>query len=154
MTHKELVKRAALWLKNNQNCSVVICERATRCSETPDALGFLNGSSSILIEAKSSRSDFLADKNKYFRKMPEYGVGDERYFFVSDGVILDTDDVGEWGIVQCTGKQCRVKKKSGKFESHKRNEISMLTSMIRRLEISGAVFVRHEYKETESNDRD
>lgn len=147
MTHKDLVKRAGLWLRNNQKCSVVICERATRVSETPDAIGFVNGSTSILIECKASRADFLADKGKFFRQLPEHGVGDHRYYFAPKGII-QKEEIGTWGLIEVSDYQCKKVKESEFIAANKRYEVAMLTSMIRRVELAGAVFIRHEEIET------
>lgn len=144
LTHKQLVNKAALWLRNNQNCSVVICERATRVSETPDCLGFAQGSISILIEAKTSRSDFLADKNKWVRKSDDRGVGDKRFYFCPPGVVTAADDLNGWGLIELVGNRCYVQQPAEFKPANKANEVAMLVSMVRRLEIAGAVFVRHE----------
>jgi hypothetical protein len=37
VAHKELVKRAVLWLRNKKNCSVVMAELRTQNTETPEA---------------------------------------------------------------------------------------------------------------------
>lgn len=62
MTHGELVKRAARWLKKTVGCGVVFVEHAAG-REFPDALGYRN-TASYLVECKVSRSDFLADLKK------------------------------------------------------------------------------------------
>lgn len=77
MTHKQLVRRMSNWLRNSKGYSVVIAELATRNSETPDVLGFHAGAS-MMIECKVSRSDFLADREKRFRRCEELGMGDQR----------------------------------------------------------------------------
>jgi hypothetical protein len=143
-THKELVRRAAIWLQNNQKCSVVICDRKTRITETPDAIGFKNGSTSILIECKATRSDFLGDSKKYFRANEEHGVGDYRYYMAPPGIILPSDEIPGWGVLECRPHHCKVIREPVFKESNKRNEVAILTSMVRRLELAGAVFVRHE----------
>jgi hypothetical protein len=144
ISHKELIRRAALWLQNNQDCSVVICDRKTRVTETPDAIGFKHGCTSILVECKTTRSDFLADGKKYFRSREEYGVGDYRYFMTPPGLVKPTDEIDGWGVIECHPRQCRIIREPTFKTANKRNEVAMLTSMVRRLELAGAVFVRHE----------
>jgi hypothetical protein len=39
-THAQLVQRAALWLRNNERCRVVLTEQTTGSGEIPDALGW------------------------------------------------------------------------------------------------------------------
>ena len=68
ITHKALVRRLAKWLKYTKRMTVVMSELSTRNSETPDVMGWIGNAHSILIECKASRQDFLADKNKWFRK--------------------------------------------------------------------------------------
>lgn len=142
MTHKELVRRAALWLRNNQRCSVVLVERSTRVSETPDSLGFVNGSLSILVECKASRSDFLADKAKFFRRFEDMGVGDKRYFLAPPGVVREHDDLNGWGLLICSAHQVQEAKPPAIKRGNKHNEVAMLVSAMRRLEIAATVFVR------------
>ena len=72
--HTELVQRAFTYLQCSMGCSVVFKERSTSVSECPDAIGF-KGGFSYLIECKSSRADFLADKKKHFRKNTSEGMG-------------------------------------------------------------------------------
>lgn len=66
MTHSELVKIAARWLKKTQRCGVVFREHYV-FNEIPDALGY-RGAYSICVECKVSRSDFLRDLKKWSRR--------------------------------------------------------------------------------------
>lgn len=149
MTHKELVQSTAKWLKNTYRsmlkCSIVIAELSTANSETPDVIGFRHGQS-ILIECKVSRSDFLADKKKHFRQAPEQGMGDERYFIAPKDKIKPHELPEHWGLFEIySSGQIREKVKADRFkEVNKHAEVRMLQSVIRRLEISTAVFVQTE----------
>lgn len=60
MTHSTLVSRAKKWLQ--QKHSIVVTEMGTS-GEEPDAIGFRMGFST-LIECKTSRSDYYADRRK------------------------------------------------------------------------------------------
>ena len=146
MNHKELVKRAQAWLTNNQRCTVVLAELATTYNtETPDAIGFhSSGGASILIECKASRADFLADKNKIFRREEERGMGDRRYFLIPANLIKPEEVPDSWGLLEMHDKQVREKKEALFTTANKNAEIVMLVSALRRLELSTAVFVRHE----------
>lgn len=154
MAHKELVNKAAKWLRTtNRNihfrCSIVIAELVTANSEVPDVLGFRYGSS-VLIECKASRADFLSDKKKYFRREPENGMGDVRYFFAPKGLISEEELPEGWGLLECSSmsSSVRLKKESEGFKNaDKHAEVIMLASVIRRLEISTAVFVQREEEE-------
>ena len=145
MTHKQLVNRAHQWIQNrNSGCTVAMKELKTWNSETPDVIGFWTDGRSMLIECKTSRSDFLADRHKHFRKYSEMGMGNERYFLAEEGIITIDDLPGGWGLLKITDKQIREVKKSEHFESNKNAELTMIISVLRRLEIAATVFVRQE----------
>jgi hypothetical protein len=145
LTHKELVKKAQAWLTNNRRCTIVLTELATRNNETPDAIGFFaSGGASILIECKASRADFLADKNKVFRREAERGMGDHRYFLIPAKLVNPDELPDSWGLLELYDKQVRTAKESTYTAANKSAEVVMLVSVLRRLELSTAVFVRHE----------
>lgn len=107
MTHDDLVVRAAKWLTNIKRCSPVYTEQMT-LSESPDAIGW-TWQGSILVECKTSISDFLADKRKPCRVDGYLGVGRERFYMIAPG-LLKTDKFLEifdstyewhrgWGVV-------------------------------------------------------
>lgn len=151
MTHKGLVNAAADWLKNSKHCTVVIKELKTWNTETPDVIGFWAGGRSIMIECKTSRNDFLADKQKMFRKYSEMGMGDERYFFAEKGIIEEVDLPQGWGLLKViqnpiheTKRQVRMIKESNLHTANKNAELTMIISVLRRLEIAATVFVRQE----------
>lgn len=144
MTHKQAVQRMALWLRNTKRCGVVMAELTTMVSETPDVIGFHGHGNSILIECKVSRSDFLSDKQKVFRKIAEAGMGDLRYYAAPPGIITVDDIPISWGLIEIGDRCCFVAQEPQQQKSDKRNEVKMLMSSIRRLEISTAVFVRSE----------
>ena len=145
MDHKELVKRAVGWLKNNQRCTIVINELSSLyVSERPDALGF-KGGMSILVECKCSRADFHRDSKKEFRKELQYGMGNIRYYMAPVRMIGVHELPPMWGLLEVYESQIRIKHKAEFFdETNKTGEVALLTSIIRRLEISTAVFVRYE----------
>lgn len=130
MTHSELVESAAKWLK--KKCSVVLTEIVTT-GETPDAIGW-QGTHSILIECKVSYSDFVADRKKYFRRYPEIGVGNHRYFLATLGLLSVDELPSKWGLLEITEFRIQVTKKSEHFyETGSRHEIGLLLSTLRRV---------------------
>tara|TARA_Y100000780_G_scaffold231711_1_gene258508 strand:+ start:256 stop:741 length:486 start_codon:yes stop_codon:yes gene_type:complete len=145
--HDHLCERAEKWLKN-QNCGVVFNESfqaVTSSGEQPDALGFRSGCS-ILIECKASRSDFLSDKKKRFRKDPAQGVGDWRFYMCPPGVINIEDLPEGWGLLWVHPK--KVEKVHGippntlwesdkPFTGNKDNELRLMYSALRRVKIRG-----------------
>lgn len=143
ITHKEAVKRMSLWLRNSHGCSVVFAELVASIEEHPDVIGWKHGLST-LVECKVSRADFLADKNKRFRKIEDMGMGDIRYFAAPPGVLLAEDMPDGWGLLEIRDRQVRKIKDAEVKPANKAHEVIMLASAIRRLEISTAVFVRQE----------
>jgi len=106
MTHDELSKISLKWLKRSQSqnghgCIVAANElRSGWDGEIPDAIGFrLHGNHvfSVVVEAKTSRSDFLADKAKNHRK--EGGMGNFRYFICPEGLIKQNELPQGWGLL-------------------------------------------------------
>lgn len=114
VTHRDLVQRAAAWIVNRMNCRFVLCETMAGNGESPDAIGWKYGDQSHLVEVKVSRSDFLADRNKPFRKDPSRGVGMYRWFMVPSGMVAVEDLVAfeGWGLLEVTGKTVRILKRA------------------------------------------
>ncbi len=67
-------------------------------TETPDVIGF-NHQHTVLIEVKTLRSDFLADKKKIFRLYPEQGMGSFRLYLCPAGIINPDDVPDKWGLL-------------------------------------------------------
>ena len=147
-THADLVIRAERWLRA-VGCGVTFREfvAATSSGEIPAAIGWRNGTS-ILVECKVSRADFLADKNKRFRRQPEYGVGDWRIFLAPPDVIDVSDLPTGWGLLEVRGR--KIVRVAGvptgntdwswgkaPFDGHKRNEAALMLSALRRLSLRG-----------------
>ncbi len=85
-SHSELVERGHEYLMKTIGCSFAFKELKTLSIEIPDIIGFMIGRpSTFLIECKTSRSDFLADMKKSFRRFPEMGVGDTDLSCVNRG---------------------------------------------------------------------
>ena len=58
----------------------------------------------FLLEAKASRSDYLKDKNKLFRQMPELGMGDWRFYIAPRGLICKDELPVNWGLIEVNEK--------------------------------------------------
>jgi hypothetical protein len=146
ITHAELVELGRDWLiKSYSNmaphghygCSVVITELSTATwgGEIPDVLGFCPHKS-ILIECKTSRSDFSADKGKPFREYPEMGIGSQRWYMAPLGVIQQDKIPEKWGLLEVTEERyVLVTKKAELQERNFDSEIIILLSLMRRLKI-------------------
>ena len=131
VTHDFLVKYASRWLAGQ--CPIVVTEIATS-GEEPDVLGWKENHS-ILLEIKASVSDYKADFDKPFRRHPERGIGERRYFFTPKGLLNpDTLPTG-WGLLELQEKRKVVKVRSSTYfgQSNARHEIGILVSTLRRI---------------------
>lgn len=152
MTHDDLVQRAARWLRNSAiipafrvgltrkvQCGVVLTEYTSSISESPDAIGWFDcGRLSILIECKVSRSDFLADRNKYFRdeRHAKFGIGAYRYYFTSPGIVKSNLELPPaWGLLETIGRKVFLRNLAEQQERDPIREMALLWSECRKIQI-------------------
>lgn len=133
MTHAQLVDMARRWLLGTGRCCVVLTELVSG-RETADAIGW-RGALSKLVECKASRSDFLADKKKYFRFNPQHGMGLYRYYLAADDVIHADEVPADWGLLRPHRGHARLVVDAGHQEYNAHGEIALLLSTLRRLHI-------------------
>lgn len=139
MTHSQIVDKAAKWLKNHKgnihtpNCPLVVKELDTlnHSGEIPDVIGWCY-CLSVLIEVKTSYSDFLHDKNKRHKKY-SIGMGQQRYFCCPFGMIKTEELPDKWGLltINQSGK-IELVKGAEMQEADLNCERTMLLSIIRR----------------------
>lgn len=103
MTHRELVEIAGRWLRNTRHCGVVLLERGVK--EIPDAIGWVDGHA-VVVEVKTSRSDFNRDAQKCHRR-GGYSMGGERWFLAPTGILDAADVSGGEGLLEWNGRQVR-----------------------------------------------
>lgn len=115
MNHQELVHRATKWLRSRK-CNVVLAEpTAVSGLEIPDAIGWspsgATTNTSVLVECKVSRSDFLQDRKKGTRtSASDKQLGNERWFMTTRR-LLDPEEIPEgWGLVEVTEQKAFVVK--------------------------------------------
>jgi len=147
--HHSLCQEAAKWLLQASvplgrrlgehtsttyaRCDVALVELRSAAAEQPDVLAW-SGGVSILIEVKTSRSDFAADAKKHFRQHPEFGMGRYRYYLAPSGVLAVNDMPDKWGLLEWDGKRIRVVSTAEFQEQHAvYYEVRMLQSALRRL---------------------
>lgn len=141
MNHSELVSRAVKWLRNSLHCRVVLSELVayTRSGETPDAIGWVHNKA-ILVECKTSRADFYAERKKRARNkhMPALGVW--RFYLTIPSIIKPEQLIDGWGLYELHGQ--RVIYKGGRkycnagkppFVSDRDSEVAMLVSAMGRI---------------------
>jgi len=137
MTHAQLVARAVRWLRSYR-CGLVLSEQACVSGEMPDAIGWKQACHSVLVECKVSRGDFLADRDKPFRKKPEKGVGSERFYLTPPGLVGVEDLPMGWGLLEYRRGQIGMAHASAKnlrTAAGFRYEMNLLLASLRRVEV-------------------
>lgn len=101
LSHRQLCETGARWLRGRGRCAIVLTEFACQLTEQPDVLGLRNaGRDSLLIEAKASRADFLADKRKPHRgDRAHEALGSYRWYLCEPDVIRVEDLPERWGLL-------------------------------------------------------
>ncbi len=155
MTHDELVIRAEKWLRGTKHCGVVLAER--RCGgahEIPDAIGWAKSFWSILVECKTTRSDFFRDRDKMSRRLAlankadvehgrepfggDFGMGQRRYYMTPEGLVRPDELPPGWGLVEAGTRCCKVVVESPEkgFDHWRcRYELALLYSAMRRVQL-------------------
>ncbi len=170
MTHDDLTAIALKWLKRPESgkgpgCQLAMAEvgglfGGERC----DAYGYRWGweGGSVVVEAKVSRSDFLADAKKPHRNGEVLGMGDYRYYICPEGLISIDDLPNGWGLLW-VNKRGHVKLMAGhvcvvlasghgasrelmklwRHEANRELELGMMAHLLERLGDPEALNVRH-----------
>lgn len=106
LDHAALIRLGAAWLRgrSRRRCTVVLADfRSVSTTEQPDVIGWTVGGWSVLIEAKTSRSDFKRDANKCHRRSGRAGMGQERYYLAPAGLLTVADLPDGWGFLEAPG---------------------------------------------------
>ena len=139
MTHAHLVRLAEQWLRRRYRCGIVLSEQSAASGETPDVIAWKGKCRSVLVECKISRTDFLADREKPFRKDPAQGMGCERFYLAPQGLIAASELPPHWGLLEVKGREVRMTVKPGRRSQ--RTEIGLMWEMnlilasLRRVEV-------------------
>lgn len=103
--HEKQNIQAMKWLKKQGFGVVASNIRVSKTREIIDVIGFRSGCS-IVIESKVSRSDFLADKKKPFRKKGAKALGLYRFYICPVGLIKPEEVIPNgWGLLYSDGKR-------------------------------------------------
>lgn len=136
MTHDELVRFAAIYLRKVKKLPVVLEDvRSMMTREQPDVIGWTNDGRSTLIEVKVSIEDFRRDADKWFRRRPEEGMGWLRYYAFPEGLTGEVKIPPGWGVIICNAKgKCRITKTAQAFpEYNRRDECALLVQGVRKV---------------------
>lgn len=142
--HRELCVLAGKWLNNNRDntaptCKYVAIELVFDGDELPDVFGW-NYWTSVLIEVKVSRSDFLADFKKDFRINPEKGLGEHRYYCCQKGLIAPEELPEKWGLLYEDNGKIIMVREAERQGSNIHGERAIYSSILRREGIKGKLF--------------
>lgn len=97
--HKLVADKATRFLMRGHNCALGAIEFTGGWhSEHVDGFCIRHGFF-FVVESKVSRADFLADAKKSFRKNPEEGVGNYRYYACPEGLIKPEELPPKWGLI-------------------------------------------------------
>lgn len=136
-THADLVHAAHWWVRHTLRCSVALAECGASMFEIPDVIGWGASGFSVVVECKASRADFLADRKKFFRRMPDLGMGAYRWFFTPRGLIEPSELPERWGLAELRGTRVfKVRKPESFVERAVHNEMQLLVSALSRVDRS------------------
>lgn len=117
MTHGELVAKAGSWLLNKKRCVLILEEPSPwAVREFPDAIGWTVQGYSILVECKTSRSDFARDKHKSSKGSGRETMGRERWYLTPQGVLTPADMPPGVGLMVVVGRSLVIARKAAKEE--------------------------------------
>ena len=151
MTHTELCDLGAKWLKSNglvkwQKPKYIVVEIESIGIPQPDIYGFGNCRTQQ-IEVKVSRSDFLADKKKYHMQFPDKNVGQYRSYLCPENMIKESDLPEKWGLLWIDGnKRISAIRHPELQDSCLNSEITIISSILRRIEIKSQIFKFKKHK--------
>jgi hypothetical protein len=113
LRHEDLCELAVKWLQRAPGRQGAACQVAfseAKCKwdgEIPDAIGFrttLDDEASVVVEAKVSRADFLADRAKPHRADSRLGMGVYRYFIAPADLIGVAELPPLWGLIEVSDR--------------------------------------------------
>jgi hypothetical protein len=149
ISHRELCLIGSKYMKNHgimkwQKPTYVVCE-LERVGESPDIFGF-GLACTQLIEVKVSRSDFLADKKKYWRQNQTKGLGQLRAYLCPKGIINANELPEKWGLFYYENGKIEIIKEPEIQTCDSMQEMNLAASIIRREGINPKIFSYKKYK--------
>src|SRR5260370_41767295 len=139
MTHAQLVRLGEHWLRTRYRCGIVLSEQSCASGETPDVIAWKSKCRSVVVECKITRADFLADREKPFRKNPELAMGCERFYLVPRGLLKAEELPRHWGLLECKGREIRITVKPCRQTQRSQTglmwEMNLLLASLRLIEV-------------------
>lgn len=135
MNHRDLCKIGADFLLKSKDYRLrsqyVLLDFVPIFGESPDVFGLQGTNSTILLEIKMSRSDFLRDKKKK-HKFFSSGIGQTRYYLCPENIIKPEELPKGFGLLYFSDT-IKVIKFSDIFMRDMVHEHRIMYSVIRRL---------------------
>ena len=117
----------------------MLSEQSCASGETPDVIGWKGKCRSVLVECKIARADFLADREKPFRRSPELGMGCERFYLTPAGLIGAGELPARWGLLEAKGRDVRMVARPSRVSQRGPTglmlEMNLLLASLRRVEV-------------------
>ena len=130
---------AVTWLRRRYKCGIILSEQFCASGEVPDVIAWKGFCTSVLVECKVSRADFLSDAAKPFREKPEEGMGSQRLYMAPAGIIGAKELPKHWGLLELQGRDVRVVAKPGRIDLRSEvglmKEMNLLLASLRRVEV-------------------
>jgi len=141
VTHNLLVDLGRKWLMS-RGCVVVVTEPRSgwknTTNEEPDVIGWEADGTCWVLEAKTSRSDFHADRKKEWRDTG-VGLGNRRCYVCPEGLLRAEELPFGWGLIELPVsndyRNPRLKQRhhGQAFEHNERESLISLVSACRRI---------------------
>ena len=129
-------------------CNIVAIEIVTASVENPDVWG-LSGGNTVVIEVKTSRSDFLHDKKKLCRQNKNWSCGNYKYYLVPKGLISKDEVPDNWGLLEWNEGKIELIKRPEFIESSGYGDLSILSSIARREGVKNKIYNYRKINEEE-----
>lgn len=134
--HYDLCCKAAQWLKKTQEplegaWKYIAVDLNVIAAECPDVWAF-NGALTCLIEVKTTKADFLADRKKIWRKDLTRQAGNFRYYLTPKGMLNLEDLSHGWGLLEWDGMEIVKKVPSARFPTIGQSDLIILNSLLVR----------------------
>lgn len=138
--HYQLCCEGAKWLRRRQNVEkyegkwkYVAVEVCVVGCENPDIWAF-NGWSTIVVEVKTSRADFLNDKKKFWQQLgnEECLGGNYRYYLTPKGLLSKDDLPPQTGLLEWDGKNITRTIAAERHTVSNHADMLIMASLLRR----------------------
>lgn len=175
--HYQLCVEGAKWLHrqkwNYDRCQKKPCHRPELCrgckkydyvavelccwgSENTDVWGLGAFNDSAIIEVKTSRADFLADRKKYCRSEQaerlHQQAGRMRWYLCPEGVIRSDELPEKWGLLYWDGKKVYPVIAPLPFEDTADADMDILKSILRRENFPKKIYNYREQLKVDSHE--